>query len=52
MVLVKPKVKVEMQPPEVVYKKGVLENFAKFIRKHLSQSLFYIETKTPTQVFP
>ena len=28
------------QPPEVFYKKGVLENFAKFTAKHLCQSLF------------
>ena len=27
--------------PEVFYKKGVLRNFAKFIGKHLCQSLFY-----------
>ena len=30
----------QKQPPEVFYKKGVLENFAKFTGKHLSQSLF------------
>ena len=27
--------------PEVFYKKGVLESFAKFTRKHLSQNLFF-----------
>ena len=27
--------------PEVFYKKGVLRNFAKFIGKHLCQSLFF-----------
>ena len=27
--------------PEVFYKKGVLKNFAKFIGKHLCQSLFF-----------
>ena len=27
-------------PPEVLYKKGVLTNFAKFIVKHLGQSFF------------
>ena len=27
--------------PEVFYKKGVLENFAKFTGKHLCQSLFF-----------
>ena len=30
----------QKQPSEVFYKKGVLENFAKFTGKHLSQSLF------------
>ena len=29
------------QPPEVFYKKGVLENFAKFTGKHLCQSLCF-----------
>ena len=28
-------------PPEVLYKKGVLTNFAKFIVKHLGQSFFF-----------
>ena len=27
--------------PEVFYKKGVLRNFAKFVGKHLCQSLFF-----------
>ena len=31
----------QKQPPEVVYKKSVLRNFAKFIGKHLCQSLFF-----------
>ena len=30
----------QKQPPEVFWKKGVPRNFAKFIGKHLSQSLF------------
>ena len=32
----------QRQPPEVLlYKKGVLKNFAKFIGKHLCQILFF-----------
>ena len=31
----------EKQPSEVFYKKGVVKNFAKFIGKHLYQSLFF-----------
>ena len=31
----------QKQPLEVFYKKGVLKNFAKFIGKHLCQSLFF-----------
>ena len=31
----------KMQPSEVFCKKGVLRNFAKFIGKHLCQSLFF-----------
>ena len=31
----------QKQPPEVFYKKGVLRNFTKFIRKHLCLSLFF-----------
>ena len=31
----------QKQPPEVVYKKSVLRNFAKFTGKHLCQSLFF-----------
>ena len=31
----------QKQPPEVVYKKGVLKNFAKFTRKHPCQILFF-----------
>ena len=50
----------QKQPPEVFYKKIVLENFAKFIGKHLSQSLFFnkfaracnfIKKETLVQVF-
>ena len=33
--------KFQKQPPEVFCKKGVLLNFAKFIGKHLCQSLFF-----------
>ena len=32
---------IQKQPPEVFYKKGVLENFVKFTRKHLCQSFFF-----------
>ena len=32
---------IQMQPPEMFYKKGVLKNFAKFAGKHLYQSLFF-----------
>ena len=31
----------QKQPPDVLYKKGALENFAKSTRKHLCQSLFF-----------
>ena len=31
----------QKQPPEVIYKKGVLKKFAKFTGKHLCQSLFF-----------
>ena len=34
------KFKLQKQPPEVFYEKGVLRNFAKFEGKHLCQSLF------------
>ena len=49
--------------PKVFYKKGVVKNFTKFIRKHLCWSLFFnqacnfitkgnfITKETPTQVF-
>ena len=41
--------------PEVLYKKGVLRNFAKFTGKHLCQSLFFnrnfIKKETLAQVF-
>ena len=30
----------QQQSPELFYKEGVLENFAKFTSKHLCQSLF------------
>ena len=32
--------------PEAFYKNGALENFAKFIEKHLRQSFFSIEMQT------
>ena len=31
----------QKQPPEVLFKKGVLRNFAKFTGKHLCQSFFF-----------
>ena len=31
----------QKQPPKVFYKKGILENFAKFTGKHLCQSPFF-----------
>ena len=34
---------IQKQPPEVLYKKGVLRNFTKFTGKHLYQSLFFNE---------
>ena len=34
---------VQKQPLEMIYKKDVLENFAKFTGKHLCQSLFFYE---------
>ena len=34
---------IQMQPPEMFYKKGVLKNFAKFTGKHLCQSLLFNE---------
>ena len=40
----------QKQPPEVFYKKDVLENFAKFTEKHLCRSLFF-QRKNLTQVF-
>ena len=33
--------KTQKQPTEMSYKKGVLKNFAKFIRKHLRKTLFF-----------
>ena len=33
--------KIQNQPPEMFYKKGGLENFAKFTGKYLCQSLFF-----------
>ena len=51
----------QRQTSDVFYKKVVLKNFAEFIGKHLSQSLFLnniaglkpatLLKKTPTQVF-
>ena len=32
--------RLQMQPPEVLYKKTVLKNFAIFTGKHLCRSLF------------
>ena len=49
-----------MQPPEVLYKKGVLKIFAKITGKHLPRSLFFnkvadmnffLKKEIPTQVF-
>ena len=37
----------QKQPPEVIYKKGVLENFTKFTGKHLCQSLFFNKVAGP-----
>ena len=54
---IKQKRTLQNQPPEVFYKKNVLENFAKFSRKHLCQSLFFnkvpglIKKETLAQVF-
>ena len=51
------------QPSEAFYKKGVIKNFAKFSRKHLSWTLLlnkitkclrsatFLKKQTPTQVF-
>ena len=36
---------------EVFYKKGVLENFAKFTRKHLHQSLSFNNVASPRLMF-
>ena len=47
----------QKQPPGMFYKKRVLENFAKFIGKHLCQCLFkkmqgnFIKKETLAQVF-
>ena len=35
----------QKQPPEVLYKKDVLKNFAVFTEKHLYMSLFLIKLK-------
>ena len=37
----------QMQTTEVLYKKGVLENFAKFREKHTCQSLFFKKVEGP-----
>ena len=37
----------QKQPPEVLYKKGVLRNFTKFTGKHLCQSLFFNSVAGP-----
>ena len=39
--------KIQKQPPEVFYKKGVLKNFTKFTGKHLCQSLFVNKVAGP-----
>ena len=33
--------KLQKQPPELFYEKGVLKNFANFKRKYLCQSVFF-----------
>ena len=38
------RLEIQKHPPEVLYKKGVLKNFAKFGGKHLCQSLFIQKT--------
>ena len=44
---------VQKQPPEMICKKGVLENFSKFTRKNLCQSLFFFQVVglRPTTLF-
>ena len=39
------------QPPEVVCKESVLRNFAKFIGKHLCQSLFFNKVAGPKRLW-
>ena len=49
----------QKQPPEVLYKKGVLKKIAKFTKKHLYQNLFFnkaaglatLKKETLAQVF-
>ena len=38
---------VQKQPPEVLFKKGVLKNFANFTGKHLCWSLFFNKVANP-----
>ena len=42
------KLKLQKQPPEMVYKKGVLKNSGKFSGKHLFQSLFFNKVEKDT----
>ena len=45
---------IQKQPPEVLYRKGVFKNLAKFTGKHLCcypHACNYIKNETPTQVF-
>ena len=39
------------QPPEVLYKKGVLKNLAKFTGKHLRQSLSFNKVAGRRQLY-
>ena len=41
----------QRQPPEVLYKKAVLKNFAKFIGKHLCWSLFLLKVQAQAYNF-
>ena len=45
--------KVDKQPPEVFYEKGILKNFSKFTGNHLCRSFLFnkvFKKETPTQV--
>ena len=41
VVVLRNKVFIEKQPPDVFYEKGILKNSSKFAGKHLCQSLFF-----------